>query len=62
MGCWGVIVGIVTRLRAAGNGVQFLTGAVYFSLLQNMQIFTVVYSDSYAIDIGDSFPRFKQAG
>jgi len=54
-------MGIVIKLRAPGNEFQFLTGAVYFFVLQNMQIGTVVYPDSYAIGTGDSFPGFKRA-
>jgi hypothetical protein len=61
MQCWAAIVGIVTKLRTIGNGFPVLTAAVYFYVLQNMHIDTVVYSDSYAIRIGDSFPGFKRA-
>jgi len=53
--------GIVIKLRASGNEFKFLTGAIYFFVLQNMQIGTVVYPDSYTIGIGDSFPGFKRA-
>jgi hypothetical protein len=63
MGCWVGIVCIVSKPRPARNGFQFLTGAVhvYFSVLQNIQMDTVVYPDYYAIGIGDSYPGFKSA-